>query len=63
MAPYRDAPMLLEQAAEATFQPINAIGVPKTEARSLSQNRRGLAHLAKSSEQIVPVPLSAKVLG
>ena len=30
-----------------------------TETKSLSQNRRGLAHFAESSEQNVPVPLSA----
>ena len=29
------------------------------EPKSLSQNRRGLAHFAESSEQNVPVPLSA----
>ncbi len=32
-------------------------------AESLSQNRRGLAHLAESSEQSVPVPFSSRGFG
>ena len=34
-----------------------------TEGERLSQNRRGLAHFAESSEQNVPVPLSSRGFG
>ncbi|NLX98205.1 MAG: hypothetical protein GXY83_18755, partial [Rhodopirellula sp.] len=35
----------------------------KDRAKSLSQNRRGLAHFAESSEQNVPVPFSSRGFG
>ncbi len=40
-----------------------ALGEPVNSIKSLSQNRRGLAHFAESSEQNVPVPLSANGSG
>ena len=34
------------------------LGGDETKTKNVSQNRRGLAHFAESSEQNVPVPLS-----